>query len=157
MGRCPWSIFSTHMDDSLASATRRSVSASCHLRKNVPSTSPTSCHALPSPLELAGSVRMQCVVGTTTTAYYHRRRSQCSRHTVTKGDIESQTSMFNQIPTPSEQIMRATILYALSQVDFSSSCPLASISLRIPWGLPHFRCCLLALPKYNDNHVIISQ
>ena len=50
---CSRSSTSPHLDSSLAQPIRRSVSAHGKLRQNVPSTSPSSCRALPSPLELA--------------------------------------------------------------------------------------------------------
>ena len=50
-----------------------------HAAEPFPSPSPTTCGALASPLELARSARVQCLVGTTPTAHHCCWRSRFSR------------------------------------------------------------------------------
>ena len=54
----------------LPQAIRRDPSACRHAAEPFPSPSPTTCGAVASPLELARSARMQCLVGTTPPAHH---------------------------------------------------------------------------------------
>src|SRR5947209_1030726 len=66
-------------DDPLAQPIRRDPSACRHAAVPFPSPSPTTCGAIASPLELARSARMQCLVGTTPPAHHCCWRSHIPR------------------------------------------------------------------------------
>ncbi len=80
VGGCGWSSASPHLDRPLAQAICRGASAGGKSAKHFSSPSPTSGRSASSPLELARSARMQCLVGTTAVAHHCRWRSRFSYH-----------------------------------------------------------------------------
>jgi len=98
--RCGRSSTSPHLDNSLAPPVRRSDCAHSDLGQKVPCASPSSCCALPSPLELAGSVRLQRLVGTCPTVCDRRWSSRFSRDERTKEELTHKKAISLQSHLP---------------------------------------------------------
>lgn len=118
MGGCGWASTSPHLDDPLAQAIRRDPSACRHAAEPFPSPSPTTCGAVASPLELARSARMQCLVGTTPPAHHCCWRSHIPRQQLRQEELANQEAFAMTGHLPSEPIMRAKNLCLLLVISF---------------------------------------
>src|SRR4249920_2279209 len=118
MGGCGWASTSPHLDDPLAQTIRRDPSACRQAAEPFPSHSPTTCAAVASPLALARSARMQCLVGTTPPAHHDCWRSHIPRQQLTQEDLAHQEAFSKTGHLPSEPIMRAKNLCLLLVISF---------------------------------------
>ena len=106
MGGCGRASASPHLDDPLVPAIRRDPSACRHAAEPFPSSSPTTCGAVASPLELAGPARIQCLVGTASPAHYGCWRSRMPRQQLRQEELAHQEAFSITGLLPSEPVMR---------------------------------------------------
>jgi len=85
----------------LSQAIRRDPSACRHAAERFPCSSPTTGCAFASPLELARSARMQCLVGTIAMAHHCRWRSRFSHHQQAVGGSGKQRDSIKNGSSPS--------------------------------------------------------
>jgi hypothetical protein len=118
VGGCGWASASPHLDDPLAQTIRRDPAACRYAAEPFPSPSPSTCGAVASPLELARSARMQCLVGTTPAAHHGCWRSHIPRQQLREEELANQEAFSVTGHLPSEPIMRAKNLCLLFVISF---------------------------------------
>src|SRR5436190_20484458 len=100
MGRCGRPRASPHLDDPLAPAICGDPSRGSGTARAFASSTSTACYPFASSLEVAGSSQPHCFVRTAADAYQRRWRSSLSGDEVTKEELLTFRSFFNEVLLP---------------------------------------------------------